>query len=106
MREDEKMFLIRVFLEGSRDENNNCRDEYKSPRDIINEEDFFIYYKRAWYLLQKWGSKGWYDYGVTLDLGWLEEEGIEAAKAVIKEIQQRDNLIPTLPLAKGKEKES
>lgn len=41
-----------------------------SPRDIINLCS--INYKRAWYILDKWTGKGYYNYGVTLDLGWLE----------------------------------
>lgn len=40
-----------------------------SVRDIINITH--IPKKRACYILQKWVDKGWYDYGVSLDLGWL-----------------------------------
>jgi hypothetical protein len=35
--------------------------------------------KRACYLFEKWTSKGWYDYGVSVDMGWLEAEGVAAA---------------------------
>lgn len=35
--------------------------------------------KRAHYLLEKWSNKGWYDYGVAVDLGWLEADGYRAA---------------------------
>ncbi len=45
------------------------------PRDIVNEPGFPMHPKRAWYLLEKWTNQGWYEYGVTLDLGWLTEEG-------------------------------
>jgi len=31
--------------------------------------------KRAHYLLDKWAERGWYDYGVCIDLGWLTIEG-------------------------------
>lgn len=82
MKEDEKYFLKRILNECSRDENNNIKLNYKTPRDIINEPDFPINYKRAWYLLEKWNGKDWYNYGVVLDLGWLEEKGIEAAKSL------------------------
>ena len=51
-------------------------DAGKSPRDIINEETFPLHYKRAWYLFDKWSDKGWYDYGVTLDLGWITPQGM------------------------------
>ncbi len=30
--------------------------------------------KQAWATLEKWVEKGWYDYGVTLDLGWKYPE--------------------------------
>jgi hypothetical protein len=30
---------------------------------------------RARYLLDKWTAKGWYEYGVSLDLGWLTPSG-------------------------------
>jgi hypothetical protein len=47
-----------------------------SPRDIINKEGFSMHHKRAWYLLEKWADKGWYDCGVVLDLGWITPEGM------------------------------
>ena len=36
--------------------------------------------KQNWYYLQKWCSRQWYDYGVSLDLGWLTENGMERAR--------------------------
>lgn len=29
--------------------------------------------KRCWYYLRKWTERGFYDSGVTLDLGWFDE---------------------------------
>lgn len=52
------------------------------PRDIINEPGFPIAPKRAWYWLEKWISKGWYDYGITLDLGWMTDKEIEHLKEI------------------------
>ncbi len=52
----------------------------KTPRDIINEPGFPIPHKRAWYLLEKWSGQGLYDYGVTVDLGWMTEKGMEWPK--------------------------
>ena len=49
------------------------------PRRIINEK-MEINHKRAAYLLEKFSNKGWYDYGVSLDKGWLTEEGLEYIK--------------------------
>jgi hypothetical protein len=46
-------------------------------RDVIPDE---MSYKRAVYLLRKWAGKGWYDYGVGVDLGWLTAKGKEAAR--------------------------
>jgi len=74
MKEDERKFMIDVLY--------RCHRDF-TPRDLINEDGFPMHYKRAWYLLEKWSDKGWYDYGVTSDLGWLTNEGkshaIEAA---------------------------
>ena len=41
-------------------------------RDIIARQTV-IPVKRCHYILEKWTIKGIYDYGVTLDLGWLVE---------------------------------
>lgn len=49
-------------------------DKSVSPRNIINTLSEFINYKRCWYLLEKWSNKGFYNYGVTMDLGWFEVE--------------------------------
>lgn len=47
-----------------------------SVRDVV--ESGVIAPKRAWYLCNKWSDKGWYDYGVVCDLGWVTEAGKEA----------------------------
>jgi len=44
-----------------------------TPRDLINLPNFPIHHKQAWYYLEKWADKGWYNYGVTVDLGWIEK---------------------------------
>ncbi len=54
-------------------------------RDIINLNPHRIQYKRAWYLLEKWCEKNWYEYGTTLDLGWITKEGNEIYLDMIKE---------------------
>lgn len=48
-------------------------------RDLINSDECPMHYKRAWRILEKWCDKGWYSYGVTLDLGWLTEAGLGQA---------------------------
>jgi hypothetical protein len=49
-----------------------------TPRDVINSDDCKINHKQCWFYLQKWSTRGWYDYGVTIDLGWLTAEGKKA----------------------------
>lgn len=69
MKPDEKMFFDRCMAEITVHEPYVRRD--RKPRDIINEPDFPIHPKRAWFLLDKWAGQGLYDYGVTVDLGWM-----------------------------------
>lgn len=42
-----------------------------SVRKVIAMMGKIIPYKRCLYLLEKWDRLGFYDYGVTLDLGWF-----------------------------------
>lgn len=76
MKEDEKRFLKDVYLK--------CHDGIR-PRDLINKDGFYIVTKRAWYLLEKWSGKGLYNYGVALDLGWLEQSGKDLAQLISQE---------------------
>ncbi|MFW5988576.1 MAG: hypothetical protein ACOCQA_03995 [bacterium] len=69
---DEKEFAINILLAF------NC----VSVRDIIAHSP--INKKRAYYLLEKWSNKGYYDYGVSIDLGWLTEKGIEKFKKYLE----------------------
>lgn len=48
------------------------------PRDIA--ERLNINHKRACAIFEKWTRRGWYNYGVCIDLGWLERSGLAAAK--------------------------
>ena len=64
MKEDEKRFFITAY---------RYRNAGHSIRFIINILGEFINYKRCWYLLEKWSKFGFYNYGVTLDLGWFED---------------------------------
>lgn len=80
MKDDEKQFLIDIY--------NGLKNKL-SPRYIINQENFYMNHKRAWYLLEKWTNKDWYDYGVTLDLGWLTDKGVNIITEItnIKKIE-------------------
>lgn len=51
---------------------DGCYSGCMYPREIINILGEFINYKRCWYLLMKWSRMGFYNCGVSLDLGWLE----------------------------------
>lgn len=74
MKDDEKAFfktcLKFISIQGV------PNHDYKTatPRTIIKTISEFMNYKRCWYLLEKWGNKGFYNYGVTMDLGWFEAE--------------------------------
>lgn len=50
--------------------------ERMTPRELINIIDMWIPHKRCWYYLEKWDRLGFYDYGVTLDLGWIYTDKI------------------------------
>lgn len=74
MKEDEKAFfrtcLKFISIQGV------PKHEHRevTPRTIIQIISEFMNYKRCWYLLEKWSDKGFYNYGVTVDLGWFEAE--------------------------------
>lgn len=56
-----------------------------SIRDIIHLFSEQMPEKRCWYLLKKWSRKGFYDYGVALDLGWFESRYMpEQYKNILK----------------------
>jgi hypothetical protein len=63
------------------------RSTHLSVRDIIREMYDAAEIqsgKQAWATLEKWTDKGWYEYGVTLDLGWLTPEGIAHFKESVE----------------------
>lgn len=66
MKEHERIFFALCY---------NLRDRMK-PRAVVNLLAETIPHKRCWYYLRKWGLLGFYDYGVTEDLGWFEIEKI------------------------------
>lgn len=49
----------------------------RTPR-VLNET-LGIHHKRLAYILLKWADRGWYDYGVNVELGWLTPEGFVRA---------------------------
>ena len=69
MKEHERIFFSLCY---------NFRNNLK-PRDIVIALADIIPHKRCWYYLDKWLEKGFYDYGVTLDLGWFEVDKLPQA---------------------------
>ena len=69
MKDDEKQFLNAVANKGE-----------MTVREVIDAAP--LHHKRAWYLLNKWSRKGWYEWGVKMDIGWLTPEGKAAAKSL------------------------
>ena len=69
MKKDEERFFITCYL---------AKKQGLTIRETINilYSANLINYKRCWYLLKKWDSKGFYNYGVTIDLGWFEDENM------------------------------
>ena len=80
MKEDEKNLLLTLWETGL------------TPR-VANREILHMNHKRMWYILHKWTKKGWYDWGVSVELGWLEDEGKKVAQELHDdmEIESRAN---------------
>jgi hypothetical protein len=66
MKEHERIFFALCY---------NLRHSMK-PRAVVNLLAETIPHRRCWYYLRKWGLLGFYDFGVTEDLGWFEIEKI------------------------------
>lgn len=81
VRDDEKRFLVMIA----------DKPDGVSVRNLIQSEDFPIHHKRAWYLLEKWSDRGWYDYGVNLELGWLWDEGKAQAEKWRAELEEESD---------------
>jgi hypothetical protein len=64
MRGDEKA-LLKAF--------SNSKEQYPRIRDIARNLEMPP--KRLYYLVCKWSSKGYYEWGVVHDLGWLTDKG-------------------------------
>lgn len=69
MKPDEIMFFrlcVLVLGDNRASVNDIC------VRDLINAVHGVMAYKRCLYLLRKWSDKfGFYDWGVSLDMGWF-----------------------------------
>lgn len=86
MKEDEQRLLIDIY---NRCHNGYTKQEGISVKELVQEEGFYMHHKRTWSLLEKWSRKGWYEYGVSVRVGWLTPEGIERAKELIAESEEK-----------------
>lgn len=76
MKSDEKQFMKEVL------KNETLSTAKKrSIRQII--EELPINKKRANYILEKWTSNGWYDWGVSIDMGWIEKDKYKEMEMLI-----------------------
>ena len=75
MKEHEKIFFALCYNLCPRLPDLNVKEGIL-PRQIINALAGTIPCKRCWYYLDKWARRGFYSYGVTLDMGWFWEDKI------------------------------
>ncbi|MHC1788533.1 hypothetical protein [Solidesulfovibrio sp.] len=68
----------RIFLKAlqARSGQGNAGTAFVRPIILEMAEKYGIPEKRCLFLLDKWGSKGWYEYGTVIDGGWLTDEGM------------------------------
>lgn len=87
MKDDEIKFFLTVAKYGKTvSDGSTYVSTGINTRDIICLLSEFIHHKRCWYLLQKWAKLGFYNYGVTLDLGWIELDKLtERYKVLLQE---------------------
>lgn len=74
MRKADELLLFNTL----RRESPGSYNLKRSPREVGAE--LGIPWKRVAYLCGKWDDKGWYEYGVCVDLGWF----LEAAPEVLE----------------------
>ena len=90
LKDDEIRFFIACYTYGRTSFNRpiirRYSNDYLLPRDIVHILTGYVPHKRCWYYLKKWSELGFYDYGVTLDLGWFYTEKLpERYKKLLEE---------------------
>lgn len=89
MKEDEIKFFKTMVKYGRQWSDIGVRGELVGiePRVLINFLSEYIHHKRCWYLLRKWSGLGFYNYGVSLDLGWLDLDRLpERYKILVEDL--------------------
>lgn len=75
MKLDEKLLLVTIYA--------NSKNATLTPEIRRVTAALGIPVNRAEHLLQKWSEKDWFNYGVSVWGGWLEDEGKAAAKKLL-----------------------
>jgi hypothetical protein len=91
MKDQERIFFSLCY---------GLRDAYR-PREIVNLLADTIPHKRCWYYLEKWAARGFYSYGVTLDLGWFYPEKLPDRYRQIVAAQEPERLLPREKIGKA-----
>jgi hypothetical protein len=73
----EALVLLQLLLE----------NQDNLPRDVINQQTN-ITKKRCIHYLDKFSGKDWYNWGVSIDCGWLQKK--EIPKTVIEDAKRID----------------
>jgi hypothetical protein len=76
MKADERRLLVELLKK---------RPKFGPPRADEIAAGIGIHPKRCQYLLEKWTSRGWWNYGVSARTGWFEQAGIEVALGILHE---------------------
>lgn len=84
MKEDEIKFF-KTMVKYCRQMRNGKMCGCVMPDYIISILSEFIHYKRCYYLLRKWSGMGFYEYGVCLDMGWLDMDKLPERYEVLVE---------------------
>lgn len=88
MKDDEKKFFRLCYRYISHIRNHRVVYGTYTPRDLINILQEWFPYKRAWYYLKKWDRLNFYNCGVALDLGWIDDDKIPQAYLDLLEGEQ------------------
>jgi hypothetical protein len=56
-----------------------------TPREVIRTYFPESIHKQLGYYLEKWERKGWYEYGVSLDMGWMTSKGVTEGMTALKQ---------------------
>ena len=79
MKDDEKLFFV-LCVRYSK--HSVARVRIREIIEILHACNF-IHYKRCIYLLEKWSRMGFYEWGVTMDLGWFDFDNLPERYAAL-----------------------